>query len=148
MVTFLRNLLLLAATLQISTGFTPLLKPTSNNAVVFQRLLPSSPSALNAGFGGDAPKKKKEVKLKPKQQWDRYTKMKEKPFRVAVKAIEKSNDEWLEIGNVKSKGGEYTEVAVAKQRALIADVSVSSQEGCIVLFDRQEISMFIVFTLC
>lgn len=79
---------------------------------------------LKAGFGGGSPKKKKEPKIKPKQQWDRYTGdlKKEKPFRVAVKAEGKDNDEWLEVGNVKSKGGEYTKAAVARQRALIAEV--------------------------
>lgn len=79
---------------------------------------------LTAGFGGDDSKKKKEVKIKPKQQWDRYTELlkKEKPYRVAVKAEGKESDEWLEVGNVKSKDGEYTKAAVARQRALIAEV--------------------------
>lgn len=80
---------------------------------------------LYAGFGGGGgdKKKKKEAKIKPKQQWDRYTGdlKKDKPFRVAVKAEGKANDQWLEVGNVKSKGGEYTKAAVARQRALIAE---------------------------
>jgi hypothetical protein len=85
---------------------------------------PRQQRVLKAGFGGDSSKKKKDVKIKPKQQWDRYTGdlKKEKPYRVAVKAEGRNSDEWLEVGNVKSKGGEYTKAAVARQRALIAEV--------------------------
>lgn len=81
---------------------------------------------LNAGFGSGGPKKKKEIKLKPKQQWDRYEKelKKQKQYRVAVKAEGKDSDEWLEVGNVRSKDGAYTKAAVARQRALIAEVSL------------------------
>ena len=87
----------------------------------------NSVGPLRAGFGsgGDDPKKKKkEIKLKPKQQWDRYTGdlKKQKPYRVAVKAEGKNSDEWLEVGNVRSKDGAYTKAAVARQRALIAEV--------------------------
>lgn len=84
---------------------------------------------LNAGFGGGSPKKKKETKIKPKQQWDRYSGdlKKEKPYRVAVKAEGKESDEWLEVGNVKSKENKHTVAAVARQKALIAEVrSVSA----------------------
>jgi hypothetical protein len=80
---------------------------------------------LGAGFGGgDSKSNKKESKIKPKQQWDRYCGdlKKEKPYRVAVKVQGKQSEEWLEVGNVKSKGGEYTKAAVARQRALIAEV--------------------------
>lgn len=82
---------------------------------------------LKAGFGSGDPKKKKEIKLKPKQQWDRYTGdlKKQKPYRVAVKAEGKDSDEWLEVGNVKSIDGAYTKAAVARQRALIAEVRPS-----------------------
>ena len=74
---------------------------------------------LQAGFG--ASKAEKEVKLKPKQQWDRYLKMKSLE-RVAV-AVRKSDDEeWLEVGHVKMEGGDAN-LAVARQRALIAEVS-------------------------
>ena len=31
------------------------------------------------------------------------------------------NDDWLEVGRIKSKGNAYTEIAVARQRAIIAD---------------------------
>jgi hypothetical protein len=80
---------------------------------------------LGAGFGGgDSKSNKKESKIKPKQQWDRYCGdlKKEKPYRVAVKVQSKENEEWLEVGNVKSKDSEYTKAAVARQRALIAEV--------------------------
>jgi len=80
-------------------------------------------SSLFASGGFGSAKKKTEAKLKPKQQWDRYLEMKkETRFPVAVK-LEKdgADSEWLEVGHVKSKDNAYTKVAVARQRALIAD---------------------------
>jgi hypothetical protein len=41
--------------------------------------------------------------------------------RVGVRI--KDANEWLEVGRVKSEKDEFTEVAVARQRALIAEVS-------------------------
>lgn len=88
--------------------------------------LVSAPSTLSlgmAGFGG-APsnKQKKELKIKPKAQWDRYTDMKKVPMvRVAVRKTD--TDDWLEVGRVRAKDKVTTEIAVARQRALIADVS-------------------------
>jgi hypothetical protein len=86
--------------------------------------LVSAPSTLSlgmAGFGG-APsnKQKKELKIKPKAQWDRYTDMKKVPMvRVAVRKTD--TDDWLEVGRVRAKDKVTTEIAVARQRALIAD---------------------------
>jgi len=82
----------------------------------------SSTTALSAGFGGGgSAQQKKEIKLKPKQQWDRYTALKkETPYKVAVKPAD--SDDWLEVGTVKSQGSNKTEIAVARQRALIAEV--------------------------
>jgi hypothetical protein len=81
---------------------------------------------FGGGGGGTKQKKKKvpkETKLKPKQQWDRYIAMKgEDRFQVAVRCKEDESDSWLEVGNVRSKGSEFTAVSVAKQRALIAEV--------------------------
>lgn len=78
--------------------------------------------ALGAGgFGGAAGGKKKESKLKPKQQWDRYLDLKkEERYRVAVS---KDDKEWLEVGSIKSQGDAFTEAALVKQKGLIADVS-------------------------
>lgn len=80
----------------------------------------ANPTILFAGgFGGAGEKQTKDVKLKPKQQWDRYTALKkERPVAVAVKVA----DEWLEVGSVKSKDSGMTDIAVARQRALIAEV--------------------------
>ena len=47
---------------------------------------------------------------------------KETAFKVAVKPIDST--EWLEVGAVKSQGSDKTEWAVARQRALIAEVRV------------------------
>lgn len=74
------------------------------------------------------------VTLKPKQQWDRYSDMKkEKKIRVAVRpsssdssVTSTSETEWLEVGNVKSKEDKYTELAVVRQRAIIAEVRITS----------------------
>eukprot|EP00545_Synedropsis_sp_CCMP1620_P012733 CAMPEP_0119008090 /NCGR_PEP_ID=MMETSP1176-20130426/3459_1 /TAXON_ID=265551 /ORGANISM="Synedropsis recta cf, Strain CCMP1620" /LENGTH=156 /DNA_ID=CAMNT_0006960357 /DNA_START=151 /DNA_END=621 /DNA_ORIENTATION=- len=81
---------------------------------------------MMAGFGapsaGGKKKKGKELKLKPKQQWDRYLGLKKEiSARVAVQ-IEGAED-WLEVGRVKSRGNASTEAAVAKQRVLIAEHS-------------------------
>ena len=83
-------------------------------------------TALFAGFGASGGKKKKEIKLKPKQQWDRFLDMKtEAKIRVAVRVSE--DDEWLAVGSVRSKDDKLTEVAVFRQRALIAEVRRVSQ---------------------
>ncbi|KAG7368017.1 hypothetical protein IV203_030760 [Nitzschia inconspicua] len=100
----------------ISSGTT---LPPSRSTQSFSRL-------FGGGFGGgddkNTTKKKKEIKLKPKQQWDRYLSFKTEPkIRVAVRVVEDESDEWLEVGRVKTKEMQYTEMAVARQRAIIAE---------------------------
>ena len=84
-----------------------------------------------AGFGssksngkGKAKGKSKATdgKLKPKQQWDRYLDMKRSQKKAVAVRIE-GTEEWIEVGKVKSNEDMYTELAVARQRALIAEVS-------------------------
>jgi hypothetical protein len=87
-----------------------------------------STTQLMAGFGspsGGKKKKEKEQKLKPKQQWDRYSNLKNEPMvRVAVRVEgDDKNNDWLEVGRVKSKDNTNTEAAVAKQRVIIAEHS-------------------------
>lgn len=107
----------------------------------------SSSRLYGGGFGGSgggsaADKKSKkasaggdsgnsgDAKLKPKQQWDRYLDLKkETKIRVAVRCKTTTTDEgegeeeeWLEVGRVKSKEDKYTELAVVRQRAIIAEV--------------------------
>ncbi len=87
---------------------------------------PESTTSLQmAGFGaGGDDKKKKETKLKPKHQWDRFSELKkENKIRVAVKVVDSDSGEWLEVGAVKSAENAYTEYAVARQRTLIIEVS-------------------------
>lgn len=92
----------------------------------------SKSPALFAGFGGGTGSKKKAkgkkkggnapTKLKPKQQWDRYSDLKtEEKIRVGIRMKEDESDEWLEVGKIRSKGTEYTAIAVAVQRAIIAE---------------------------
>lgn len=99
-----------------------------------------------AGFGASpsskkkdgAAKAKKDVKLKPKQQWDRYCSNDLKGcdiVRVAVRVITKSSNkdddgddddssrQWFETGTVKSKDNAYTPAAVIRHRMLIAEHS-------------------------
>lgn len=100
----------------------------------------SSPVRLGmAGFGGGGASASKSNKkggkkapvvtagYKPKQQWDRYqTFKKETKIPVAVRIVSDGEDdggEWLEVGRIKTKENSYTAMAVALQRALIADVS-------------------------
>lgn len=108
-----------------------------NNALCSIQSLSSSTTRSTAttsqlfggGFGGSSgddkgnKKTKKEIKLKPKQQWDRYLSFKTEPkIRVAVRVMEDESQEWLEVGRVKAQNPEYTELAVARQRAIIAEV--------------------------
>jgi len=96
----------------------------------------SSSSVLFAGgFGGGGAsannnkvdKKKassKQIKLKPKQKWDRYIALKgTTKIPVGVRMKEDETEEWIKVGYVRSKEDEYTEISVATQRALIAEVS-------------------------
>ena len=107
----------------------------------------SSPVRLGmAGFGGGGASASKSNKkggkkapvvtagYKPKQQWDRYqTLKKETKIPVAVRIVgdgegggdddNNNGGEWLEVGKIKTKENSYTAMAVALQRALIADVS-------------------------
>mmetsp|Transcript_12230 Transcript_12230/g.34964 ORF Transcript_12230/g.34964 Transcript_12230/m.34964 type:complete len:220 (+) Transcript_12230:120-779(+) len=72
--------------------------------------------------GGKKKKKTTETKLKPKQQWDRYSDFKREPkIQVAVRIKDEDSDEWLVVGRVKSKDNKYTEAAVFRQRAIIAE---------------------------
>jgi len=78
------------------------------------------------GMGASSKKKKaakKETKLKPKAQWDRYAALKkDSAVRVGVKIVgSSSDDDWLDVGRIKSKGNANTDIAIARQRALIAD---------------------------
>ena len=109
--------LLLLLTCSLLQSFSVCAYIVPPNLVSARRISPTPPLHM-AGFG--ARDKKPEPKIKPKAQWDRYTDMKKEPIvRVAIK----KGDEWLEVGRVRSKGNAYTEIAVARQRALIADVS-------------------------
>jgi hypothetical protein len=105
--------------------------------------LQATAAAAKGGFGGAANSSSKEVKLKPKQQWDRYTALKKKTaVKVAVRVVSApaattataaatedsadsagaSKDNWLHVGSVKSSASVGIEMAVARQRALIAEV--------------------------
>jgi hypothetical protein len=102
-------------------------------------------SGGGGGFGGGtaADKNKKTKKgpstasaaLKPKQQWDRYGELKrEDKIRVAIRIVAEKDDEegegdWIDLGRIKSKDNLYTEIAVARQRALIAEVSRERRIG-------------------
>jgi hypothetical protein len=82
-----------------------------------------------AGFGGEKNKKKDTpIKLKPKLQWDRYATLKTADkVQVGIRLInddaEATSSDWLEVGRVKIKDNENIPLAVAMQRAIIAEVS-------------------------
>jgi hypothetical protein len=92
--------------------------------------IPSSRLFLAAGkgggFGGGVAKQnnKDSSKLKPKQQWDRYLSFKkERAIPVGVRV---ADENWLEVGCIKSKDDATpVDIAVTRQRALIAEVCVS-----------------------
>lgn len=107
---------------------------TVSNGFQVQKNSPHSPSSrlFLAGFGassgGGGKKAKKSVapiKLRPKQQWDRYSELKrEEKVQVAIRltADEGECTDWLEVGRVKSRENKFPELAVALQRAIIAEV--------------------------
>mmetsp|Transcript_8164 Transcript_8164/g.14803 ORF Transcript_8164/g.14803 Transcript_8164/m.14803 type:complete len:217 (+) Transcript_8164:141-791(+) len=120
-------LLLVAATTCPSiTSFTnQLSSPIKQNTIL---------PPLQAGFGGAAsPSKKKGKKegalpkLKAKSQWDRYNDL-AKTTKCATVGVriksenEETTNEWMEVGRVRSENDEI-EVAIARQRALIAEHS-------------------------
>jgi hypothetical protein len=87
-------------------------------------------TSTTSGFGSSSAEKK-EIKLKPKQQWDRYTTLKKEPsVKVAVKVVgvaavddtAASSSDWLDVGAVRTSPGTSIDIAVARQRALIAEV--------------------------
>jgi hypothetical protein len=83
--------------------------------------------AAKGGFGGSSTSSSGQgnvVKLKPKSQWDRYLSITTPPIRVAVRILGEEQEEWLEVGWIKHLIEENlsVEMAVARQRALIAEV--------------------------
>lgn len=128
--------LALVLVLSMTTHGFVIVHNSPNNAVCSIQSLSSSTTRsattsqlFGGGFGGGGGgddkgnKTKKEIKLKPKQQWDRYLSFKTEPkIRVAVRVVEDESQEWLEVGRVKAQNPDYTELAVARQRAIIAEV--------------------------
>jgi hypothetical protein len=119
------------------------------------QLATASSTSIYAGFGNTNEKKKKQkkdsgtsgsssssssnnnnvVKLKPKQQWDRYMNDLKKMtgIIVGVRVMITTDDDststnakiaWIPVGRIKSIDDKYTDFAIARQRALIADVSI------------------------
>jgi hypothetical protein len=91
-----------------------------------------------AGFGGVGAKSKNDkknkqqkdtpIKLKPKLQWDRYSALKNADkaqvgIRLTNDDAGATSSDWLEVGRVKIKDNENIPLAVAIQRAIIAEVS-------------------------
>lgn len=75
-----------------------------------------------AGFGGSSSTKKSSSppKLKAKAQWDRYLAMKQvESFPVGVK--DKTLEDWLVVGKVRSQDVTQVSQATARQRALLAE---------------------------
>jgi len=117
------------------------LSPMVHRAPVFSivkqqiKVLPGASSSMlkMAGFGGGGSTKKKGAKkksagstvpkLKPKGQWDKYKSMKKSsPVKVAARVVKTEGDaEWFEVGQIKSEGDEFTELAVVVQRGMIAE---------------------------
>ncbi|KAK1738669.1 hypothetical protein QTG54_010699 [Skeletonema marinoi] len=103
--------------------------PTSSASTFGQTSLSQlSMAGFGGGGGGGSKKNKKAVKtlpkLKAKTQWDRYADLKQcKKVIVGVKIVggEEEEADWLEVGKVRSDNDEHTLVAIANQRALIAD---------------------------
>eukprot|EP00567_Pseudictyota_dubia_P018136 CAMPEP_0197439188 /NCGR_PEP_ID=MMETSP1175-20131217/5993_1 /TAXON_ID=1003142 /ORGANISM="Triceratium dubium, Strain CCMP147" /LENGTH=214 /DNA_ID=CAMNT_0042969053 /DNA_START=203 /DNA_END=847 /DNA_ORIENTATION=- len=81
-------------------------------------------SASGSKKGKKAKKGSAPLKLKPKGQWDRYCDVLKKStaIPVGVRVVNgEERSEWLKVGRVKSEGDEFTELAVAMQRGIIAE---------------------------
>jgi hypothetical protein len=115
--------------------FQPILPIRLHRSVSRQESYLQATAATKGGFGGAASSSSKEVKLKPKQQWDRYTALKkETSVKVAVRVVStptttttaatEDSTDWLHVGSVKASASVGIEMAVARQRALIAEVRV------------------------
>ena len=129
--------MLLAMSCSSVTGFSPVNNSINRGAslATIKSPVPTTTSLYAGGFGGGGgmgkkvEKKKKsaekEKKLKPKQQWDRYSEFKREPkIHVGVRIKGDDSGEWMEVGRVKSKDSQHTEAAVFRQRAIIAEVSL------------------------
>lgn len=91
----------------------------------------SPPPIFAGGFGSGVSKnnsktnknKSKDVKskLKPKKQWDRYAELKRADKVTVGIRIKGEDKDWSQVGRIKSKENKYTEIAVFKQRAIIAE---------------------------
>jgi hypothetical protein len=116
----------------ISFSSTATTSPSSSSRLYAQGLKKASgfggggESKKKSGFGGKNKNENKDNdgKLKPMQQWNRYKDLKSEPkILVGVRIIgDDDNKDWLEVGRIKSKESKYTEMAVFRQRAIIAEV--------------------------
>jgi hypothetical protein len=103
--------------LSTTTAFSPIVLTHQRSSVLW-----------GGGFGDAAASaNKKEVKLKPKQQWDRYIALKKEPsipvgVRVVASSSEADDANWLEVGAIKRQPEISIDVAVARQRALLVEV--------------------------
>ncbi len=120
-------LVLFLTHLTVVTSFAP----TLPLALAVARSNSAITHLMMAGFGGGgggmgASKKNKKgatslPKLKAKTQWDRYADLKQcSKVVVGVKLSGDGEGDWLEVGKVRSQNDEYTLIAIARQRALIA----------------------------
>mmetsp|Transcript_53717 Transcript_53717/g.160834 ORF Transcript_53717/g.160834 Transcript_53717/m.160834 type:complete len:188 (-) Transcript_53717:399-962(-) len=104
--------------------------PTFARAYVSSKVCMAGFGSASGGKKGKKAKKTTTpLKLKPKSQWDRYCDVLKKSAAISVGVRVVKGDErgdWLKVGRVKSVGDEFTELAVAMQRGLIAEVSTLS----------------------
>ena len=105
-------------TLTFLTTTTSFLVPNTQNAKLTKTFM--------AGFGSSSTTNKKSkknkstpIKLKPKLQWDRYLALKE--CSIITAAVQKDDGDWIDVGYIKSTEDVPTDIAVARQRALIAE---------------------------
>jgi len=124
-----QTVLLLSACIAslISDASSFLSPPTTTAARPSRRIIAAPLSMAGFGGGGSAPSSKL-PKLKAKSQWDRYADLKQcKKVTVGVRIKGDAGGgvagEWMEVGRVRSEDDGNTEVAVARQRALIAEHS-------------------------
>jgi len=92
---------------------------------------------LYAGFGSSSgAATSNNTKLKAKKQWDRFLSLK-KSTSIPVAVRVEGEEDWLEVGNVRSKDDSHTVDALRLQRSLVAEVRTSSVLCCEKLISYQ-----------
>ncbi len=145
-------LVLFVTRLTVVTSFSPALPLAVARSNSATHLMMAGFGGGGGGMGSSKNNKNKKgaasvPKLKAKAQWDRYADLKQcSKVLVGVKLSGDGEGDWLEVGKVRSQNDEYTLIAIARQRALIAG---KLKKTCVYHnFTNQEHQTHAIFRSC